>query len=275
MHGLRVKNYTGRSFDNMKVIDFHAHIFNDKIAHLAIANLENHYKMPWQCKGTLEDMRENIKNSGFYRAVIFSTPTKPTQTVINNDFLFNIKDEEFIVFGSVHPDYEDVKGEIKRIKQHALRGFKFHPDFQRFNIDDDKALRMYEEIGSEYPIVLHVGDKELDFSAPERLSRVLEIFPEHKFVAAHMGGYSVWETGAKYLLGENVWIDTSSSMWNLDFEKMAQIIKQHGADKVLFGTDYPAVDLKWEYERFCSIPISEEDKEKILFKNAAELLNLK
>ena len=129
-------------------------------------------------------MTENMDKSGFYRAVIFSTPTKPTQVVINNDFLFDIRDERFIVFGSVHPDYEDVEGEIKRIKQHGLKGFKFHPDFQAFNIDDDKALIMYDKIGSDYPIVLHVGDKKLDYSNPERLNRVLEIFPEHKFVAA-------------------------------------------------------------------------------------------
>jgi len=265
---------TEGSFGFMKVIDFHAHIFNDKIAHLAIENLEKHYKMPWQCKGTLQDMRENMKNSGFYKAVIFSTPTKPAQTVINNDFLFDIKDENFIVFGSVHPDYEDVSGEIKRIKDNGLSGFKFHPDFQRFNIDDDKALFMYEEIGSDYPIVLHVGDKELDFSSPERLSRVLEVFPEHKFVAAHMGGYSVWETEAKYLIGKKLWFDTSSTMWELDSLKMADIIKRHGADRVLFGTDYPAVSLQYELERFCALPISEDDKEKILCKNAEKLLKI-
>ena len=117
-----------------KIIDFHAHIFNPKIAHLAIANLEEHYGMPWECKGTFTDMKEEMDKSLFYRAVIFSTPTKPTQVVINNDFLFDLRDERFIVFGSVHPDFEDVKYEIQRIKNHGLSGFKFHPDFQRFNI---------------------------------------------------------------------------------------------------------------------------------------------
>ena len=45
----------------MKIIDFHAHVFNSKIAHLAIDNLEQHYKMTWDCKGTLEDMQKNIE----------------------------------------------------------------------------------------------------------------------------------------------------------------------------------------------------------------------
>lgn len=257
-----------------KIIDFHAHIFNPKIAHLAIANLEKHYEMPWECLGTFTDMRDQMEKSGFYKAVIFSTPTKPTQVVINNDFLFDLRDERFIVFGSVHPDYEDVKGEIQRVKNHGLKGFKFHPDFQQFNIDDDKALHMYEQIGKEYPIVLHVGDKNLDYSNPIRLSRVLDIFPEHKFVAAHMGGYSMWDNEVSSLVGRNVWFDTSSTMWEVSPQKMADMIYAHGADKVLFGTDYPAISLKKEAEKIDSLQLTEEDKEKIFYKNAAMLLGL-
>ncbi|MBQ8808047.1 MAG: amidohydrolase [Clostridia bacterium] len=257
-----------------KIIDFHAHIFNPKIAHLAIENLEQHYGMKWECKGTFTDMKAQMDQSGFYKAVIFSTPTKPTQVVINNDFLFDLKDDRFIIFGSVHPDYEDVAYEIQRVKNHGLKGFKFHPDFQRFNIDDDKALFMYEKIGEDYPIVLHVGDKNLDYSNPVRLSRVLEIFPNHKFVAAHMGGYSMWDNEVRCLVGKNVWFDTSSTMWEVTPEKMVQMIRAHGADKVLFGTDYPAVSLAAEAEKIEALNLSEEEKEKIFYKNAATLLEL-
>ena len=257
-----------------KIIDFHAHIFNPKIAHLAIANLEQHYGMPCECKGTFTDMKEEMDKSGFYKAVIFSTPTKPTQVTINNDFLFDLRDERFIVFGSVHPDFEDVAYEIQRVKNHGLRGFKFHPDFQAFNIDDDKALYMYEQIGEDYPIVLHVGDKKLDFSNSTRLSRVLDIFPNHKFVAAHMGGYSVWDTDAKSLVGKNVWFDTSSTMWEVTPEKMVDMIRAHGADKVLFGSDYPAVSLRKEAGKIEALRLTEEEKEMIFCKNAEKLLEL-
>ncbi len=257
-----------------KIIDFHAHVFNPKIAHLAIENLEKHYHMPWDCKGTLDDMKANMESSHFYRAVLFSTPTKPSQVIVNNDFLMSIDDERFIVFGSVHPDYEDVSGEVRRIKDFGLKGFKFHPDFQRFNIDDDKALKMYEAIGENYPIVLHVGDETLDFSAPRRLARVLEIFPELTFIAAHMGGYSKWDSDAKYLLGKNLYVDTSSTMQTVPPEKMVEMIHTHGADKVLFGTDYPAVHLAEEAEKLLSLALTDEEKEKIMYKNAERLLSL-
>ena len=164
--------------------------------------------------------------------------------------------------------------EIQRIKNHGLRGFKFHPDFQAFNIDDDKALFMYDEIGCDYPIVLHVGDKKLDFSNPERLARVLEKFPEHKFVAAHMGGYSMWDKETKFLVGKNVWFDTSSTMWEIEPQKMTDMIRAHGADKVLFGTDYPAVSLVAEAKRIEELALTDEEKDKIFYKNAAVLLEL-
>lgn len=261
-------------FTMRKIIDFHAHIFNPKIAHLAIANLENHYQMKWECKGTFTDMKEEMEKSGFYKAVIFSTPTKPTQVVINNDFLFDLRDDRFIVFGSVHPDFENVEYEIQRVKNHGLKGFKFHPDFQCFNIDDDKALFMYEKIGPEYPIVLHVGDKTLDYSNPRRLAKVLEIFPEHKFVAAHMGGYSMWNGEVSCLVGKNVWFDTSSTLCGLAPSELTKLIKEHGADKVLFGTDYPAVSLKSEAERIENLALTEEEKEKIFHLNAEKLLDI-
>jgi predicted TIM-barrel fold metal-dependent hydrolase len=133
---------------------------------------------------------------------------------------------------------------------------------------------MYEEIGQDYPIVLHVGDKKLDFSNPERLAKVLEKFPEHKFVAAHMGGYSVWDNEAKSLVGKNVWFDTSSTMWEVTPEKMVEMIRAHGADKVLFGSDYPAVSLKAEAERIEALQLTEEEKEMIFYTNAAKLLEL-
>lgn len=258
----------------MKIIDFHTHIFTDKIAPLAIANLEKHYQMPWQRCGTLEDMKSELTTADFDAAVVFATPTKPTQVIVNNDFLFSIKNEKFIVFGSVHPDFENVADEIERVKKNGLKGFKFHPDFQQFNIDDEKALFMYDKIGDEYPIVLHTGDKTLKYSSPERLSRVLEIFPTHKFVAAHMGGYSVWDSEAKSLIGKNVYFDTSSTLWCVSNEKMTEMIRAHGADKVLFGTDYPAVSLKWEAERILNLDLTEEEKEAIMYGNAKKLLKL-
>ena len=57
-------------------------------------------------------------------------------------------------------------------------------------------------------------------------------------------------------------------------EKMTEMIHEHGADKVLFGTDYPAVSLTAEAERVEALDLTEEEKEMIFYKNAATLLEL-
>lgn len=255
----------------MQIIDFHTHVFHPKIAHLAIEKLENHYGYKWQCDGTLDELSKSF-DKRIYKAVVFATPTKPEQTRLNNDYLFSINDERLIVFGSLHPEYEDVSGEIDRVKEKGLRGFKFHPDFQGFDIDSDKALLMYDKIGSELPIIFHIGDKKFNYSSPDKLSRVLEIFPEHKFVAAHLGGYSKWETDIKYLLGKNLWIDTSSALQFISSEYATEIIRKHGTDKVLFGTDYPSTTLKNELKMFNKLKLTKKEREDILFNNAYKLL---
>ena len=55
---------------------------------------------------------------------------------------------------------------------------------------------------------------------------------------------------------------------------MLKMIRAHGADRVLFGTDYPAVTLKEEAARIDAIKLSDEEKEKIFYKNAEELIGM-
>ena len=78
-----------------------------------------------------------------------------------------------------------------------------------------------------------------------------------------MGGYSVWDTEAKFLVGKNVWFDTSSTMWRVNPTKMVRLIREHGADKVLFGSDYPAVSLKEEAERIEKLRITKKEMQSI------------
>jgi uncharacterized protein len=57
-------------------------------------------------------------------------------------------------------------------------------------------------------------------------------------------------------------------------DKVTEMIKAHGADKVLFGTDYPMWSHEEELERFYSLGLTDEERELILWKNAAKLLGI-
>ena len=93
-------------------------------------------------------------------------------------------------------------------------------------------------------------------------------------IGAHLGGVFMWDESIKHLVGKNLYFDTSSTLLELTCEKFMYIVRNHGADKILFGTDYPLSDYKIECERFKSLDLTEEEKENIFYKNAYRLLKL-
>ena len=84
----------------------------------------------------------------------------------------------------------------------------------------------------------------------------------------------MWKDVLKYLCGENVYFDTAFSSSRMPPAYAAEIIKAHGSEKVLFGSDMPWGKTEDEINFVRSLKISDEDKEKILSENAVKLLNL-
>jgi predicted TIM-barrel fold metal-dependent hydrolase len=69
-------------------------------------------------------------------------------------------------------------------------------------------------------------------------------------------------------------VDTCSSLPFIDKEKARRLIDAFGVERVLFGTDYPMWDAAEEMARFDALNLSDYQRERILWKNAAELLVL-
>ena len=122
---------------------------------------------------------------------------------------------------------------------------------------------------------MHMGDENCDNATPWRLAAVLDSVPGLTVIAPHLGGYTEWEDAKKYILGrKNVYLDTSSAIRFMEPEQARDIIRFHGADRVLFGTDYPLALHREELEIFDKIGLTEDEAENILWKNAYRLLNL-
>ena len=75
------------------------------------------------------------------------------------------------------------------------------------------------------------------------------------------------------MVGKKVWFDTSSTLWKLPIEEANKIIKLHGAEKFLFGSDFPMWDHQDEFARFNKLDLNEEERELVLWKNAKDLFN--
>ena len=261
----------------MKILDVHAHIFPTKIAEKAVAAIGHFYDIEMGEPGTADDLLREGSLAGTTKYVVHSVATTPHQVRSIDDFIgyeCSIH-PEFIGFASLHPDHEDLDGEIAHARELGLVGIKFHPDFQEFNIDDEKAIAMYKKIPKDMPILFHMGDEKRSFSKPHRLAKICDLFPEHTFIGAHFGGYSDWDEAEEYLIGKkNIYMDTSSALFRLPFARAAEFIHKHGVEKFLYGTDFPMWKPVEELERFYQIPLTEEEREMILYKNGAKLFHL-
>jgi len=259
-----------------KIIDFHAHIFPDKIAEAATENICKFYGLERKNAeaGTLDDLKENAKAAGVDYLVVNSTATKTEQVRAINDWIASVTTDNIFGLGTLHPDYPHIEEEIQRIIRLGLKGIKLHPDFQTFDIDDKKVDRIYDAAQGVLPILIHAGDNRFGYSSPFRIANVLKKFPRLDMVAAHLGGWSEWDDAKEHLWGKRIWFDTSISLWFMPPEKALEIIRGHGTDKIFFGTDYPIANHKAELDRFYHLGLTQSEMEDILFNNANNFLNL-
>lgn len=260
------------------IIDCHAHIYPEKIAEKATQSISSFYEeAKIRGSGSAWNLIESGKKAGVVKYVVHSTATKPTQVESINDY---IKSEmeihpEFVGFGTIHKDFENFEEELKRIKANGLQGIKLHPDFQRFQADTPDMDGIYE-IAAELkmPVLFHAGDCRYDFSGPKRIRNVLDKHPNLTIIAAHFGGYTEWDAAYEYLAGQNLYFDTSSTLWKLPIDKAKEIIKKHGVEKMLFGSDFPMWIHSEEIEKLKLLDLNESEMEAVLYTNAKNLLGL-
>jgi predicted TIM-barrel fold metal-dependent hydrolase len=258
------------------IIDAHAHIFPEKLAEKAVESIGKYYGIPMSGKGTVPDLLENGRRAGIRKYVVHSTATKVEQVETINNFIASVqaKNSELIGFGTLHPGLENIGREVERIISLGLQGIKLHPDFQEFNIDDEDMMPIYGALEGKLPVLIHMGDEVKTSSRPERLSKVIRMFPNLTVIAAHLGGYQMWGESVRYLVGKNLYFDTSSTLFRLDGQKAADIIRAHGVEKVLFGTDYPMWVHEEEVDRLDSLELTQSEKRLILCGNAQKLFRL-
>ena len=263
----------------MEIINAHAHIYPEKIAAKATDTIGEFYDIKMEMPaGTAERLLEDGRRAGVTGYVVHSVATTAHQVRSINDFIKRECDAhpEFIGFITLHQDLteEEVEREVEMAIANNMRGVKLHPDFQKFNIDDEVAEKFYRAVGSRLPILFHVGDDRYDYSNPHRLVKMAKKYPEVNFIAAHFGGYRCWDDSEIYLGLDNVYFDTCSSLPFISTERAKELIDMHGADRFFFATDFPMWDTTTELERFNKIPLNDEQREMIFSKNIKKLLKI-
>ncbi len=262
------------------LIDFHTHSFPEKIAKTAIeklsyvsGGLEPH------TDGTYNGLKDLMQKSNVDKSVVLSIATNAKQQKNVNDFASSINNEEdTFAFGSVFPFSEDALEELERIKSMGLKGVKLHPDYQGFEVDDERLKPIYKKISQLGLITVFHAGFDYGFKppyggTPDKMVRALSWFSS-PVIAAHWGGVNCNEDVLKYLCGADVYFDTSFGYSMMPKYYAEKILEKHTADKILFGTDTPWHTANMELRLLNSLNLSEQEMEKITHKNAEKLLNI-
>lgn len=262
-----------------QIIDAHCHIYPDAIARKAAANTGKFYDgLPATCDGTVQTLLAEGGKVGIDHFVVQSVATKPEQVKSINEFIARevaAYPDKLTGLGTLHPDSEDIESDVQHLLDLGLKGVKLHPDIQRFKLDDYRCLRIYDLCEGRLPILIHTGDNRFDFSNPNRLLPILEIYRNLTVIGAHFGGYSIWHEAAERLHGmQNLYVDCSSTMFALSDEEVVDLIHMYGADRVLFGTDYPMWSPVDELQHFNRLRLTEEERALILHKNAERVFQI-
>jgi len=264
------------------VIDFHTHIFPDRIAGRTIEKLEEVGGIKSFTDGTLCGLKTSMRENAVDISVVLPVVTKPSQFDSVNSHAAEITGKEGIIsFGGIHPDTEDYCNKLDQIKNMGLLGIKLHPDYQETYINDSKMVRIIQyatEIG--LIVSIHAG---LDIGLPNPIhctpmltALMLDQInnEDNKIVLAHMGGYNMWASVEEYLVGRNIWLDTSYSLGKMSNEQFIRIVENHGSDRVLFGTDSPWDGQGEALRCMNALELTEEQREHIMGRNAMKLLGI-
>jgi predicted TIM-barrel fold metal-dependent hydrolase len=261
-------------------IDFHTHVYPDRVALQTVSAVRERAGVDAYTDGTLEGLKRSMAAAGIDLSIVAAVATKPKQVASIQQWLKAIRQPGIEALAAMHPADPLSPGQIKTLKQEGFRGFKFHPDYQDFFVDDRRMYPVYEAVAAERMFILFHGglDRGLPnpvHANPKRLAAVHKAIPELCMIVAHLGGEDAYEETAAHLLGRNVYLDTSFVLRKMPAVFRERFFKEHPVERLVFASDSPWGDQGEELRFLLQLPfLTESDKEKICFSNAARLLGL-
>lgn len=227
-------------------VDVHTHAFHPKIASMVLKQLEEHYKIPPTGTGLWEDLKPRMEKCGISKVFVHSAATAPQQVEPANAWAISLKKiQEIVPFGTMHPGYQYMENELARLYDNGIRGIKLHPDFQGFRLDDPALLPLFGAMEGHFTLMVHIGDRvppAENPTCPWKIAAVKRRFPKLQIIAAHFGGYYHWQYVIEAMKGLDIYMDTSSSLFEIPQELLEAIFHSFPRHLFLFGSDYPLWD---------------------------------
>lgn len=265
------------------IIDFHTHCFPEALAPKALGKLSAAGGLRPVTDGTVAGTVRHAEESGVTLSVVCNIATNAHQMAKVNEFAIAVNDytPSLTALGSVHPDASvaEIEHQLDHLLDHDIRGIKIHPEYAAYYVDEpawEPIFAACEERGMF--LLTHAG---YDFISPDRiavtpsrLAKVLDRHPELTVIAAHLGANMLWDEVKNTLCGrERLYFDTAIlSREGADPHVVREIIRKHGAERILFGSDMPWSDPAEEIAFLRSLGLEKEEEDRIFFQNAEQLL---
>ncbi len=263
------------------IVDFHTHAFPDALAQRGLEVLQRSadYLYKPVTDMTIGGLLGYMDAHGIDVSVIQPVITKASQTRGINEWAASVQSDRIISFGGVYAHTDDYRRDIDFVVSLGLRGLKFHAEYQDFVLDAPEMLKIYDYALSKGLILFHHAGEDPGFSPPYKTSprQFLNVSKAMKggvIIAAHLGGHAQWDDVEKYIVGSDIYIDTSMGMAFYPREQFLRIAHNHGRDKLLFASDSPWSDAASDVQEIKGLPLDDELKENILYKNALKLLKI-
>ena len=278
------------------IIDIHTHIFPRQIREnrQRYFSSESAFKLLYESpKSTMVSADETVaamEEEGVDRSVVFGFPWRNMQvTRETNDYVLESVQrfpEKLIGFCCLDPTATDAAQEAERCLDGGLSGVG-ELAFYESGIDTHALDRLTPIMelcqDRNVPVMMHTNEPvghQYPGKTPNTLAQIYRMvtrFPDNTIILAHWGGgvffYHLLRKEVNEVLG-NAYFDTAASpfLYNPAIYNMA--IQIMGAEKILFGTDFPLLRPSRYFKEFKTAGLSESDKKKICGENAKRLLGI-
>ena len=278
------------------IIDFHTHVFSPQIKKNRSKYVDSDpcfallYSDPKAKLATAEELIASMDEAGIDISVIanYGWATHELCVETNDYILESIAryPRRLVGFCVVQPNaHEAALAEVERCVWGGVKGVgELRRDLQSFDFGNKELMAPLIEVVRKHRLILLTHSSEpvghsypgKGSITPEVLYPFISSFPDLTIVCAHWGGglpfYALMPEVKRAL--NNVFFDTAASPFLYSSQIYSQVIQLVGADKILFGSDYPLMKQSRLLREINSLNLPEETKNLILFGNARRLLGI-
>lgn len=258
------------------IIDFHVHIYPEKVAAKAVEFVSK-LGIQTDTNGTKDGLLASMEQSGIDISVGMTVVNNPANSEAVNQYAIDCNCDKLRMFGSVHHAEPNIIDRVNWLYDSGLYGVKVHPEYQQFTFDNPNLFPVWErciELG--LPVLTHTG-ADVAYNAPFhsdpiRLAEFHRRYPELKLILAHMGAYQMWDEVEEHLLGLDLYMDLAVAALELPAERLLNMIRKHGSEKILLGSDSPWFSQQKMLDNIKALPLTQDEFDLIMYKNALKLL---